>query len=159
MFLFLDDFSELSLDNQKLIIDSLISPIIASYNDIFTVKLAAYPYRFYLGNIDSSKIVVHSLDFYDVYEQTSQNYAKVEQLSIQYLINTLSKRLEVFTESQIAIEEIFDTSKVSLDEYMKTLFYASSGIPRCLGYILTYCYLSTINQGKQIAIENINTAS
>ena len=57
VYLFLDDFSELAKDSQKLIVDSLIAPIISSYNDVFVIKLAAYPYRIYLGNIDSSKIV------------------------------------------------------------------------------------------------------
>ena len=159
VFLLLDDFSELNKGNQKIIIDSLISPIIASYNDVFTVKLAAYPYRFYLGNIDSSKIIMHSLDFYDVFEQSAQTYSQVEQLSINYTQRTLERRLEVFTENQISLEEIFDISKDSIDEYLKTLFYASSGIPRTLGYILTYCYLSSINQGKQISLMHINAAA
>ncbi len=53
VYLFLDDFSELNFNHQKLVIDSLISPIITSYNDMFVIKLAAYPYRIYLGNIDS----------------------------------------------------------------------------------------------------------
>lgn len=157
--LFLDDFSELSKDNQKMIVDSLISPIITSYNEIFTIKLAAYPYRVYLGNIDSSKIVSHSLDFYNVYEQSAQNYFQVEELAKQYIVRTLKRRLEVFTNSQIEINEIFDLDKESLDTYIKTLFYASSGIPRCLGYILTYCFLSSINQGRRITLSNINNAS
>lgn len=159
VYLLLDDFSELTKENQKLIIDSLIAPIISSYNDVFTVKLAAYPYRIYLGNIDSSKIVIHSLDFYDVYEQSSQNYAQVEDSSIRYIERTLEKRLDVFTDGQITLKEIFDTSKTSYDEYLKILFYASSGIPRSLGYILNYCYLSTINQGKPITLASIDNGA
>jgi hypothetical protein len=158
VYLLLDDFSELSKDNQKLIIDSLIAPIISSYNDVFTVKLAAYPYRIYLGNIDSSKIIIHSLDFYDVYEQSSQNYTQVEDYAIQYIRRTIEKRLEVFTNKQITMEEIFD-EKISINDYLKTLFYASSGIPRSLGYVLTYCFLSTINQEKPITLVSINNAA
>lgn len=159
VYLFLDDFSELNFENQKLIIDSLISPIITSYNDMFVIKLAAYPYRIYLGNIDSSKIVPHSLDFYDVFEKTSTNYTKVEDSAINYVKRTLEKRLSVYTHEQIQLDELFDTEKSKLDKYFKTLFFASSGIPRCLGYILTYCFLGSINQGEPITIPNINNAA
>lgn len=159
VYLFLDDFSELSFNHQKLVIDSLISPIITSYNDMFVIKLAAYPYRIYLGNIDSSKIIPHSLDFYDVFEKTSTNYAKVEESAINYVKRTLEKRIAVYTHNQIELNELFDIGKNKLDEYFKTLFFASAGIPRCLGYVLTYCFLGSINQGEPITISNINNAA
>lgn len=159
VYLFLDDFSELDYTSQKLIIDSLIAPIISSYNDTFVVKLAAYPYRIYLGNIDSSKIVPCSLDFYDVYEKTSSNYANVETSGIDYIKRTLKKRIAVYTSNQLDADELFNTKKESIDLYYKTLFYASAGIPRCLGYILTYSYLNTINKGNTITLQDINNAS
>ncbi|WP_027399505.1 hypothetical protein [Anaerovorax odorimutans] len=159
VYLLLDDFSELSYESQHLIIDSLISPIITSYNDMFVVKLAAYPYRIYMGNIDTSKILPYSLDFYDVYEKTSANYTKVEESAIDYVKRTIEKRIEIYTTNQITASDLFDTSKVEINTYYKTLFYASSGIPRSLGYILTYCYLSSINQGNSITIQNINSAA
>ena len=93
---------------------------------MFVIKLAAYPYRIYLGNIDSSKIVPHSLDFYDVFEKTSTNYTKVEDSAINYVKRTLEKRLSVYTHEQIQLDELFDTEKSKLDEYFKTLFFASS---------------------------------
>lgn len=159
VYLFLDDFSELSKESQTLMIDSLIAPIIASYNDMFVIKLAAYPYRIYLGKIDSSKIVPYSLDFYDVYEKTSTNYTMVEASSIDYVKRTICKRIEVYTQGQITADDLFDITKTKIDTYYKTLFYASAGIPRCLGYILTYCFISSINSGNQITIQNINTAA
>ncbi|NLM19317.1 MAG: hypothetical protein GX217_04755 [Clostridiaceae bacterium] len=159
VYLFLDDFSELSKESQTLMVDSLIAPIIASYNDMFVIKLAAYPYRIYLGKIDSSKIVPYSLDFYDVYEKTSTNYTMVEASSIDYVKRTICKRIEVYTQGQIEADDLFDTTKTSIETYYKTLFYASAGIPRCLGYILTYCFISSINSGNQITLQNINTAA
>ncbi len=159
VYLFLDDFSELDLEAQRIIIDSLISPIISSYNDVFVVKLAAYPYRIYLGNIDSSKILTYSLDFYDVYEKTSNNYAMVESSGIDYITRTIKKRISVYTNGQLDSDELFDTKKENLETYYKTLFYASAGIPRCLGYILTYTYLNSINKGNAITIADINNAA
>lgn len=159
VYLLLDDFSELTYDNQKMIIDSLIAPIITSYNDTFVIKLAAYPHRIYMGTIDLTKIIPVSLDFYDVYEKTSSNYTQVEELGIDYVRRTIEKRIKVYTNEQLDLEEIFDINKASIKLYMKTLFYASSGIPRCLGYILTYCYLGSINKGRGISIPDINNAS
>lgn len=159
IYLLLDDFSELTYDSQKMIIDSLIAPIITSYNDYFVIKLAAYPYRIYLGTIDSTKIIPVSLDFYDVYEKTSSNYTQVEELGIEYVQRTIERRLKVYTDGQLNLEDIFDTDKETIKTYMKTLFYASSGIPRCLGYILSYCYLGSINKGNGIAVQDINNAS
>lgn len=159
VYLFLDDFSELEKDAQQLIVDSLMAPIISSYNDYFVVKLAAYPYRMYLGNIDSNKIIQYSLDFYDVYEKSASNYKEVENLGIDYVKRTIKKRIEVFTSGQMDADELFDTSKVAIDVYYRTLFYASAGIPRCLGYILDYTYLGSINQGKAINISNIENSA
>ncbi len=159
VYLLLDDFSELTYDSQKMIIDSLIAPIITSYNDTFVIKLAAYPYRIYMGTIDSTKIIPVSLDFYDVYEKTSSNYLQVEELGIDYVQRTIEKRLKVYSNEQLNLEDIFDIDKVPIKSYMKTLFYASSGIPRCLGYILTYCYLGSINKGNGISMQDINNAS
>ncbi len=159
VYLFLDDFSELAKDSQKLIVDSLIAPIISSYNDVFVIKLAAYPYRIYLGNIDSSKIVSYSLDFYDVYEKTSTNYKNVEASGIDYIKRTLKKRISVYTNEQLDADDIFDTAKEKIDIYYKTLFYASAGIPRSLGYILKYSFLNSINKGNGITIADLDNAS
>ncbi|WP_289142214.1 hypothetical protein [uncultured Brevibacillus sp.] len=160
VYLFLDDFSELNKESQKVVIDSLIAPIISSYNDKFKVKLAGYPGRVYTGNIDKTKLPTFSLDFYDAFELTSSNYNDVEDLSIQYIERTLTQRLAVYTDNQITLSEIFDVSQsVTLRDYLTRLFNCTSGIPRALGFILTYCYLSSINSGKPITLDNIDSAS
>lgn len=160
VFLFLDDFSELSMESQKVVIDSLVAPIISSYNDYFKIKIAAYPGRIYTGNIDMTKLPTYPLDFYDAFESSSTTYNTIEELAIYYVERTLKKRLEVFTKNEVSIEEIFDLNgEWNLDDYMKTLFYCSSGIPRSLGFILNYCYLSSIHMGKPITKVNINAAA
>ncbi|MGW5886763.1 hypothetical protein [Priestia megaterium] len=159
IYLFLDDFSELNLDSQKVVIDSLIAPIISSYNETYKVKLAAYPSRIYTGNIDSTKLPSYALDFYDAFEQSSNTYVDVEALAIDYIRRTLTRRLEVYTKKQINLEEIFDLDRAPVEEYLKTLFNCSSSIPRSLGFILNYAYLSSINKGNPMTIENINSAS
>lgn len=159
IYLFLDDFSELSKDKQKLLVDSLISPIISSYNDYFNVNIAAYPGRIYLGNSDATKIMQVSLDFYDAFERNTKNYSGIEKASMNYIKRTLEKRLEIYTNCQITIDQIFDLSKASLDKYLKVLFECTAAIPRTLGFILNYCFLGSINNGNEITIDNIESAA
>ncbi|AWE08882.1 hypothetical protein DCE79_16695 [Lysinibacillus sp. 2017] len=159
VYLFLDDFSELSKENQKVIVDSLIAPIISSYNDSFVIKLAGYPTRTYLGNIDSTKLPVISLDFYDAFGPLSSTYDKVESTTINYVQRTLEKRLKYYVNQDIELDDIFDTGTESLNEYLTMLFYISSGIPRALGFILNYCMLSSISKGKKIQIVDLENAS
>ncbi|PJI07384.1 MULTISPECIES: hypothetical protein [Clostridium] len=160
VFLFLDDFSELDIENQKVIVDALIAPIISSYNDTFKVKIAAYPNRIYMGNIDSTKIPIVPLDFYEAFGQTNTNYKGIEKESIEYIRKTLNKRLDVFTKGQISLDGIFNiTTENTLDSYLKKLFEVTAAIPRCLGFILNYCYLSSINKGTPISMTNIDNAA
>lgn len=158
--LFLDDFSELSYESQKVVVDSLVAPIISSYNDFFKVKIAAYPGRIYTGNIDVTKLPTYPLDFYDAFESSASNYNEIEDQAVDYIQRTISRRLEIYTKGQIELEEIFEiTSENSIQDYLRLLFHCSAGIPRSLGFILNYCYLSSINEGKRITRGNIDGAS
>ncbi|WP_193063715.1 hypothetical protein [Oceanobacillus oncorhynchi] len=159
VYLFLDDFSELNEESQKAVIDSLIAPIISSYNDTFKVKIAAYPGRITLGNADATKIVPVSLDFYEAYEASGKNYNGVERLSIDYIKRTLEMRLNVFTNGQVKLNELFDTTNYPFDDYLKRLFDCTCAIPRSLGYILNYCYLASINNGDTINMQHIDDAA
>lgn len=160
VYLFLDDFSELNEESQRAVIDSLIAPILSSYNETFKVKIAAYPGRVSLGSADATKIVPVPLDFYDAYESTATTYNGVEKAAINYIRRTLEKRLEIFTQNQIFISDIFEISDhLSLDDYLKRLFDCTSAIPRSLGYILNYCYLASINNGMPINMLHIDNAA
>lgn len=113
--------------------------------------------EFYEGRKSGS--IRYSLDFYDVYEKTLTNYKNVEASGIDYIKRTLKKRISVYTNGQLDADDIFDTAKEKIDIYYKTLFYASAGIPRSLGYILKYSFLNSINKGNGITIADLNNAS
>ena len=68
-------------------------------------------------------------------------------------------RISVYTNGQLDADDIFDTAKEKIDIYYKTLFYASAGIPRSLGYILKYSFLNSINKGNGITVADLNNAS
>lgn len=161
IYLLIDDFSELDEKSQQVVVDSLIAPIISSYNTKFKVKIAAYPGRVYLGSIDSTKMPFLSLDFYDVFEQMSNNgkYTEIETMAINYIERTLEKRISVYTNNQIGALDLFDTKQMSFEEYLKLLFYSTACIPRALGFILNYCYLNSINKGEKITKTHLNNAA
>lgn len=161
VYLFLDDFSELEESHQTFIVDGLISPIISSYSKVFKVKIATYPNRVYMGNIDQTKIPTLSLDFYYAFKSQTQNakYTEIESMATEYVKRTIEKRIEYYTNNQMMASDLFDTNNVSIEEYYKTLFYATDCIPRTLGFILNYCYLSSINNGEKITLSHINNAS
>lgn len=160
IYLLLDDFSELDKSSQEMVVDSLISPIISSYNKNFVVKIAAYPGRVYRGNMDATKLPSLSLDFYDAFERTSTSstYTEVEKYAMDYIERTLRTRIDVYTNYQIKLEVIFD-DRNNLKDYMKELFHATACIPRALGFILNYCYLNSINRGVGISIKHIENAA
>lgn len=161
IYLLLDDFSELDESAQKIVIDSLVAPIISSYNKYFKVKIAAYPGRVYIGNIDTTKLPSLSLDFYDAFERILHHnkYTEIEKFAMDYIERTLRKRIDVYTDYSISLEEIFDEKKGDLNEYMKQMFYATACIPRAMGFILNYCYLSSINSGIRITPTHIENAA
>jgi DNA-binding transcriptional ArsR family regulator len=161
VYLLLDDFSELDKSAQAMVIDNLVSPIISSYNSNFVVKIAAYPGRIYRGALDSTKLPSLNLDFYDAFERNSADskYTNIEKYAIEYIDRTLRRRIKVFTDRQLELEDIFDLSKADLKEYLKTIFHATACIPRAMGFILNYCYLNSINRGSKITMRHLDNAA
>ncbi|HHB1595605.1 TPA: hypothetical protein ACN976_003776, partial [Vibrio campbellii] len=64
----LDDFSEIDYDAMKVFVDVIIAPLNNLSDEFFKFKIAAYPGRLYLGDIDPQKIEQIKLDFYELYQ-------------------------------------------------------------------------------------------
>lgn len=158
--LFLDDFSELDKSDQKLITDNIIAPIISGYNDFYKIKLATYPGRFHLGNIDATKVITKSLDFYDVYKGNEKKSSQIEKDAIDFIERTLNTRLSVFSKNRLNFEDIFEIDEDNTkDMYLKLLFDCTAAIPRTLGFILDSAYEISINKNEKIKLSDIQNAS
>lgn len=68
IFICLDDFSEIEERAMKIFVDTIISPLNNWSDEYFKFKIAAYPGRLYLGDIDPQKIEQIKLDYYDLYQ-------------------------------------------------------------------------------------------
>ncbi|WP_323086999.1 hypothetical protein, partial [Providencia alcalifaciens] len=64
----LDDFSEIEYNAMKVFVDVIIAPLNNLSDEFFKFKIAAYPGRVYLGDIDPQKIEQIRLDFYELYQ-------------------------------------------------------------------------------------------
>ena len=153
LFVFFDDFSELSLIEQKLFVDVVLSPLNNSSDETVKLKVAGYPGRIYYGKIDPGKIDTLSLDFYQIYK--SQDIQTIELSAVEYLERLLKIRFDAFNED---IENYFDPS-LSMTNYYRLLFEVTLNIPRLAGYILHYCYLDRIAKGQLITSSSIKLAA
>lgn len=157
LYIFLDDYSEIDENAQKIFMDYFISPLNNNSDDFVKFKIAVYPHRFYPGKLDPSKFDEISLDFFDAFYtfEKKVNISKMETLALDYTKRLLKKRLNIFFpnnnwESFFSIDE---------DELFDLLFSVSFNNPRKIGFILSYCYESCLIHEVKISKEAIENAS
>lgn len=151
LYIFLDDFSELPSDAMQVVVDSLISPL-SRWSDFIKFKIAAYPGRIYLGSLDKTKIEEVSLDIYDLYG--GAGVSQMEEKGTDFVRRLVAKRL---TFNKIDQNSIFLSGR--MDEFYRTLFFATMANPRILGHVLLYSYESNLIYGKAIGARAIQDAS
>ncbi|RTY89134.1 hypothetical protein [Flavobacterium sp. GT3R68] len=98
LYIFLDDFSEIDEDAQKIFMDWFIAPLNNLSEDFVKFKIAVYPNRFYYGKLDNSKIDEISLEFFDAFYSFEKqvDISKMEMLALDYTKRLLKKRLNLF---------------------------------------------------------------
>jgi hypothetical protein len=155
VFICLDDFSEIDYEAMKIFVDVIIGPLNNLSDEFFKFKIAAYPGRIYLGDIDPQKIEQIRLDFYELYQaKTITDVHAQAQGSIKRLIE---KRTQFFCKQ--TPDEFFDTTKASLDDYYKILFDITSCVPRNVGWILWYANQQSIAKDKKITLNVLSIAA
>ncbi|URM38995.1 hypothetical protein [Flavobacterium anhuiense] len=157
LYIFLDDYSEIDEEAQKIFMDWFIAPLNNLSDDFVKFKIAVYPHRFYYGMLDNSKIDEISLEFFDAFYtfEKETNISKMEMLALDYTKRLLKKRLNLFFPNNhwdkffaIPEEELFDI-----------LFSVSFNNPRKIGYLLSYCHESCLIHNSKITKEAIENAS
>ncbi|MEJ5091096.1 hypothetical protein GEO21_13720 [Sphingobacterium faecium] len=157
LYIFLDDYSEIDEDAQKIFMDWFIGPLNNTSDDFVKLKIAIYPHRFYYGKLDNSKIDEISLEFFDAfytYEKES-GISKMESLALDYTKRLIDKRFKLFFPNN-NWEDYFD---INQDELCDLLFSTTFNNPRKMGYILSYCHESCLIHGVNITKDAIENAS
>lgn len=151
----LDDFSEIDYDAMQIFVDVIVAPLNNLSDEFFKFKIAAYPGRVYLGDLDPQKIEQIKLDFYDLYQaRTITNTHLQAQESIK---NLIEKRISYFCKKKP--EDFFDISKVNMIDYYKLLFDITASVPRNIGWILWYANQQSITKDKKITIGDLQIAA
>lgn len=155
LYVLLDDFSEIEDESIVTFVDVILAPLNNWSEEFIKFKVAAYPNRIYYGKIDPGKIDTINLDFYNLYSTFDRD--KMEFNAIGFTKKILEKRIKRYV--GLPIENFFDTSRNSMDDYYEILFNASMNVPRILGYILSFCYQSRIIYDNKINKSDIDSAS
>lgn len=157
LYIFLDDYSEIDEEAQKIFMDWFIAPLNNLSDDFVKFKIAVYPHRFYFGMLDNSKIDEISLEFFDAFYtfEKEANISKMEMLALDYTKRLLKKRLNLFFPNN-HWDRFFSMTE---DELFDILFSVSFNNPRKIGYLLSYCYESCLIHDSKITKEAIENAS
>jgi len=151
VFICLDDSSELGKDALNLFIQTIVAPLHNDSEGFFRFKIAFYPERYTLPEIDRTKIDTQLLDYYHLYKSSGAD--KVEEQAISYVKRLLQQRIRFYFKNiDISVVEnhLFDTKYLKTDDYYKIIFQICSCIPRNIGKVLFYAQKRSISQGKQI---------
>lgn len=150
--IFVDDYSELTAPAQEVIMDKVIHPLETASNEFVKFKIAAYPGKYYLGELDPSKVDFINLDISVVYLTADE--ASLEAEAADYVRRLVSQRVDHFCKKPLT--QFFEGD---LTEVFRTLFHASFCNPRSIGHILDNCSASHIALGKRINVAAIKDAS
>jgi hypothetical protein len=151
--IFFDDFSELTLIDQQLFVDVILTPLNNSSNECIKLKIAGYPGRVYYGKIDPGKVDTITLDFSVLFETNEMQ--DMEKSAKDYAFRLLATRFKAFNED---IYSYFDDS-VPFDEYLTLIFYTTFNIPRLMGILLHTCYMDKISRKEPITLASLRLAS
>ena len=152
LYIFIDDFSELPRADMEQVVDTILAPLNNWSEEFVKLKVAVYPGRLYTGAIDISKVDEIYLDIYRAYGRN--DVSNMEDRAIDFTRRLINTRLEHFCHEPA--EEYFETES---SDFWRTLFYASIGNPRILGYLLFFSYETTIVYGKRIGTRTIQDAA
>jgi DNA-binding MarR family transcriptional regulator len=154
VFICLDDFSEIDEDAMRVFVNTIVAPLNNWSNEFFKFKIAAYPNRYYLGEIDPTKIDQIKLDYYDLYSAT--RVSDTEKEAAENIKRLLDTRSEYFCGRKF---EYFIDPKQSPDDFYTILFNTTSNVPRNIGWILWYANQYSVSKGRGITIRDLELSA
>ena len=155
LYVFIDDFSELPEDAMEIVVDTLLAPLNNWSDEFIKFKIAAYPGRIYLGEIDKTKIDEIYLDSYKLY--ANGDITKEPVKGMEFTKRLIEKRIQYYCNRPV---EYFFLSKTSdNNDIWATLYEATMGNPRMLGYLLSFSHETNLLHQEKIDSKSINMAS
>ena len=156
LIILLDDFSEIEDTSIKTFTDVILTPLNNWSDDFIKFKIAAYPNRIPFGKIELGKVDIIDLDFYNLYSEFDRDTMEVK--AIDFTKRLIETRFNYYVEK--LPQEFFDiNAKDTIESYYELLFQISMNVPRIIGYVLFYCYNSSIVFDKPITRNALESAA
>lgn len=151
----LDDLSELDNDTYRIFNNLIIVPLNNSNYEFYKLKICVYPYRFFLEEIDPTKIDILYLDYIKLYAE--DKITDTEKGAINFVKRLLNNRSKYFLNKNFG--DFLDLEKHDENTYYTKFFHISSAIPRNLGWILWHAFVRSLAKGQKIKISDLEKAS
>ncbi len=151
VFICLDDCSELDKESLEMLISTIVAPLHNNSEGFFRFKIALYPERNILPEIDRTKIDTCNLDYYSLYK--SSGIDKVEEFATSFVSRLIKQRIKYYfnTSNESDVESsLFDIKQLSIEGYYRLIFNICSCNPRNIGKLLFYASRRSLDQGKKI---------
>jgi hypothetical protein len=110
IYIFIDDYSELNIDERTIFMNELIAPLYHVGVDKIFLKIACYPNRLSPINLDTQKYTVMSIDFYEVYG-IDKSITSTEKEAQDFVKRLLENACSVFAGCKP--DEYFDLSNMA----------------------------------------------
>lgn len=147
IYLFIDDYSELSSTSRKLFMQTIVEPFYHIGADKVFLKISAYPGKYSPINLDTQKYDIRSIDLFDIYGRNN-TLTETERKAAAYTERLIQNRLTQYCTSKF--KDYFDITAFGENDYYVALYQCSKNVPRTLGGILTLSYQLAILEGKKI---------
>jgi hypothetical protein len=144
LIIFLDDVGEVSRLDHRVLVDTIVAPMVNDSFGAIKFKIATYPGEVYHGRLDPSKVETISLEFHLLFD--NPDAASVPAAAIDFTTRLLTRR---FAEFGTSIEDYL-ASSFPVTEFMSMMFDMSFNVPRVMGDVLHYCYVDRVSQGYPI---------
>lgn len=154
LYIFIDDFSEISQSDMELFYQTILNPIYNTAKDEIILKIAAYPGRITYGDLEPGKYGSIQIDAFELY---GGNIVELEKKSTDFIKRLVENRVKYFCNT--TPETFFNVSEIEMKEYYTLLFEASMNIPRKLGHILSVCFDNAISYKRKINKNDILNAA
>lgn len=157
LYIFIDDYSEMNRNDRAIFMDAIISPFYHLGVEKIHLKIASYPNKIEPIKLDSGKFNLKNIDIYNIYGRDN-TITGTEKMAIEYTKRLIENRIDTYCEGS-SVEEYFDLSTSTMEDYYRILYYTSMNIPRILGHILNDSYLKNIVYDRVINRNSILDAS
>jgi len=158
IYFLLDDFSEISTINQRIMIESFVEPIFENL-DASCFCIACYPGLYYSSSLKKNQdYQIVNLDFN--YVDSDKSYEEKIKKGVELSTQLIFKRLHYEFPDLFRDEKSLGLLFSDLPNFLKNLFFLSMRIPKLIGLILSHpkCII-LLKMKSSLSIDLICTVS